>query len=33
MPIVRLDDAAVGNGRPGEAAVALQAGLRRAAGA
>jgi 4-amino-4-deoxychorismate lyase len=33
MPIVRLDDAAVGDGRPGEAAVALQAGIRRAAGA
>ncbi len=33
MPIVRLDDAAVADGRPGEAAVALQAGIRRAAGA
>jgi len=31
MPIVRLDDAPVGHGRPGEASVALQAGLRRIA--
>jgi len=33
MPIVRLDDATVGEGRPGEAARALQAELRRVAGA
>ena len=31
MPIVRLDDAKVGGGRPGEAAQALQDGLRREA--
>ncbi len=31
MPIVRLDDAPVGDGRPGQAAQELQAGLRRAA--
>ena len=33
MPIVRLDDQTIGSGRPGEAAVALHAALRRAAGA
>ncbi len=33
MPIVRLDDVAVGTGRPGEVARALQDGLRKAAGA
>ena len=33
MPVVRLDGALVGEGRPGAAAVALQAALRRAAGA
>lgn len=33
MPIVRLDDRAIGDGRPGPAASALQAALRRAAGA
>jgi 4-amino-4-deoxychorismate lyase len=33
MPIVRLDDALIGDGRPGKAMLALQAGLRRAAGA
>ena len=33
MPIVRLDGEAIGGGRPGGAAVELQAGLRRAAGA
>jgi 4-amino-4-deoxychorismate lyase len=32
MPVVSLDGVAVGSGRPGEATVALQAGLRRAAG-
>ncbi|MFO7532071.1 MAG: aminotransferase class IV [Candidatus Limnocylindrales bacterium] len=32
MPIVVLDDAPLGTGRPGAAAVALQAALRRAAG-
>lgn len=32
MPIVRLDGRPVGRGRPGEAALALQAALRRAAG-
>lgn len=32
MPVVRLDDRAVGDGRPGDVALALQAGLRRAAG-
>jgi 4-amino-4-deoxychorismate lyase len=31
MPIVRLDDAAIADGRPGEASIALQAGLRRVA--
>lgn len=31
MPIVRLDDVAIGAGRPGEAARALQIGLRRSA--
>jgi len=31
MPIVRLDDADIGSGRPGPAATALQAALRRAA--
>ena len=33
MPVVTLDGKAIGDGRPGPAAVALQAGLRRAAGA
>jgi len=33
MPIVRLDDKAIGSGRPGHAATSLQAALRRAAGA
>ncbi len=33
MPIVALDDAALGNGRPGEAALGLQAALRRAVAA
>ena len=33
MPVVRLDGDPVGPGRPGAATVALQAGLRRAAGA
>lgn len=33
MPVVRLDGEKVGDGRPGEAAVALQSALRRAAGA
>jgi 4-amino-4-deoxychorismate lyase len=32
MPIVRLDDAPLGNGYPGAAAAALQEALRRAAG-
>jgi 4-amino-4-deoxychorismate lyase len=32
MPIVRLDDASVGAGRPGEAAAHVHAALRRAAG-
>ncbi|MGD8486161.1 MAG: aminotransferase class IV [Chloroflexota bacterium] len=32
MPIVRLDDKPVGDGRPGTAARGLQAGLRQAAG-
>jgi 4-amino-4-deoxychorismate lyase len=32
MPVVSLDGVAVGSGRPGEATVALQAELRRAAG-
>lgn len=32
MPIVRLDDLPVGDGRPGAAAQALQAALRRVAG-
>jgi 4-amino-4-deoxychorismate lyase len=31
MPIVRLDGEAIGDGRPGAAAIELQAGLRRAA--
>lgn len=31
LPVVELDGAAVGDGRPGEAATALQAALRRAA--
>lgn len=33
MPIVRLDDQAIGSGRPGEAVRQLHAALRRAAGA
>jgi 4-amino-4-deoxychorismate lyase len=33
MPIVRLDDAPIGPGQPGEAAALLHAALRRAAGA
>jgi branched-subunit amino acid aminotransferase/4-amino-4-deoxychorismate lyase len=33
MPVVALDDAPVGDGRPGPAAAELQAALRRAAGA
>lgn len=33
MPIVRVDDRIVGEGRPGEAAAVLHAALRRAAGA
>jgi len=32
MPIVRLDGVDVADGRPGEAAQALQAALRQAAG-
>jgi len=32
MPIVRLDDAPVGNAHPGEASLTLQAALRHAAG-
>jgi len=32
MPIVKLDDAPLGDGRPGEASRALQAALRHAAG-
>jgi D-alanine transaminase len=32
MPLVTLDGIAVGDGRPGRAAVALQTGLRQAAG-
>jgi hypothetical protein len=31
MPIVRLDDEAIGSGRPGEAATELHAALRRVA--
>ena len=33
MPVVSLDGAAIGDGRPGSAAIALQAALRTAAGA
>jgi len=33
MPVVRLDGSAVADGRPGEATLSLQAGLRRAAAA
>jgi 4-amino-4-deoxychorismate lyase len=33
MPVVRMDGAAVGDGRPGPVAAAMQAALRRAAGA
>ncbi len=33
MPIVRLDDRVIGDGRPGQASTTLQAGLRRVAGA
>jgi 4-amino-4-deoxychorismate lyase len=33
MPVVRIDDVAVGDGRPGPVAAAMQAALRRAAGA
>ena len=33
MPVVSLDGAPIGDGRPGPAALALQAALRRAAGA
>jgi branched-subunit amino acid aminotransferase/4-amino-4-deoxychorismate lyase len=32
MPVVALDGDPIGDGRPGEAAQALQAALRRAAG-
>jgi branched-subunit amino acid aminotransferase/4-amino-4-deoxychorismate lyase len=33
MPIVRLDDRSIGDGRPGPAATSLLAALREAAGA